>query len=696
MSEKFRREENDDEVKNIDRKRNESSSIHGSSSTTPKRSRRDKDDVEKELINEFCSSSNIELNRKEKVHGSSQLDNFYASFLPSSQYYERSYMHRDIVTHVIVTVTDFLISASQDGHIKFWKILTSDYLKQQQTAVATNQSSKTNDEQQEQNNCLIPFPIQFVKHFRAHLGPILSMCVNVSGTLLCSICSDRTLKMFDVLSFDMITMVKLDIQPLTCSFVDSSRQPLSKLAISDSQSSSIYIYDAKTLNIKEPLKILSNIGHGSSVTIISYSSEYDLAISCDQTSIINYWSPTHIEYLPNNILFKSKLDTDLFELVKRKLIPIALEFNKNGDLFALFGKSLLEKKLFLFNTLKGKILKIFDEHFDIYKQLHERLQYKQQEEEEDHHHDDNDNEKKKFNLNILNNVEYSRRLTIEKDLEKNSSIYSLINIQFDSSGTFIFYSTLYGIKMLNIRNNSIKLFFGTTENARFIRLALYQSQKSSNDNINPTILFATAFKKNRFYLFTRNNPQDNRTEHDNDRDVYNEKPSREEILTATEEQALSSLSQSAIIHTTYGDIHIRLFPEYVPKTCENFIQHSKQSYYNGCIFHRVIKQFMIQTGDPLGNGTGGQSIWGKDFQDEFHPQLKHDRPYTVSMANAGPNTNGSQFFITVVPSPWLDNKHTIFGRVSKGMDVVEKISQAKTDRLDKPLDDIKIISISIK
>ena len=89
---------------------------------------------------------------------------------------------------------------------------------------------------------------------------------------------------------------------------------------------------------------------------------------------------------------------------------------------------------------------------------------------------------------------------------------------------------------------------------------------------------------------------DGRSEHDNDRDVYNEKPSRDEILTATEEQALSSLSQLAIIHTTYGDIHVRLFPEYVPKTCENFIQHAKQSYYNNCIFHRIIKQFMIQTG----------------------------------------------------------------------------------------------------
>lgn len=179
---------------------------------------------------------------------------------------------------------------------------------------------------------------------------------------------------------------------------------------------------------------------------------------------------------------------------------------------------------------------------------------------------------------------------------------------------------------------------------------------------------------------------------------------------------------SATIHTSRGDIHMKLFATECPKTVENFCVHCKNGYYNGHIFHRVIKGFMIQTGDPTGTGTGGESIWGEDFKDEFHPSLRHDRPYTVSMANAGPNTNGSQFFVTVLPTvcvcfqiniswmksffliffllfffqPWLDNKHTVFGRVTKGMEVCQNICNARTNpKTDKPYDDIKIISINL-
>eukprot|EP01016_Furgasonia_blochmanni_P040424 TRINITY_DN5159_c0_g2_i3.p1 TRINITY_DN5159_c0_g2~~TRINITY_DN5159_c0_g2_i3.p1 ORF type:complete len:169 (+),score=26.98 TRINITY_DN5159_c0_g2_i3:65-571(+) len=137
------------------------------------------------------------------------------------------------------------------------------------------------------------------------------------------------------------------------------------------------------------------------------------------------------------------------------------------------------------------------------------------------------------------------------------------------------------------------------------------------------------------------------------------------------------------------------FPDECPRTVENFVVHSKNGFYDNLIFHRVIKSFMIQTGDPNGDGTGGESIWGGEFEDEFHPKLRHDRPFTVSMANAGPGTNGSQFFVTTVPCPWLDNKHTVFGRVYKGMDVVQDIENVKTDKNDKPLIDVKIITIKI-
>jgi peptidyl-prolyl cis-trans isomerase-like 1 len=146
----------------------------------------------------------------------------------------------------------------------------------------------------------------------------------------------------------------------------------------------------------------------------------------------------------------------------------------------------------------------------------------------------------------------------------------------------------------------------------------------------------------------------------------------------------------AVIDTTMGTIAFKLFPDKAPKTCENFILLANRGYYDGTTFHRVIDNFMIQGGDPTGTGRGGESAWGGKFEDEFNPTLKHDKPGVVSMANAGPNTNGSQFFITLVPTPWLDNRHTIFGEVIEGMDVVKKIGKVNTDSRNRPLEDVTI------
>jgi len=154
--------------------------------------------------------------------------------------------------------------------------------------------------------------------------------------------------------------------------------------------------------------------------------------------------------------------------------------------------------------------------------------------------------------------------------------------------------------------------------------------------------------------------------------------------------------KTAVLETNQGVIEIKLMPEVAPKACENFIKLVEKGYYNGLIFHRVIKKFMIQGGDPTGTGMGGESVWGSAFEDEVSPNVSFDKPGILAMANAGPNTNGSQFFITTVPTPWLNMRHTIFGEVVKGYDVVEKIENTKTGSGDKPVSVQKIVKAYIK
>ncbi len=152
----------------------------------------------------------------------------------------------------------------------------------------------------------------------------------------------------------------------------------------------------------------------------------------------------------------------------------------------------------------------------------------------------------------------------------------------------------------------------------------------------------------------------------------------------------------AIIKTNMGTIEIELFADQTPKTVENFVGLAEKGYYEGVIFHRVIKNFMLQAGDPTGTGRGGASFWGGKFEDEFVSDLKHDTPGILSMANAGPNTNGSQFFITLVPTPWLDGKHTVFGKVINGMDVVYAIGEVKTAAGDRPVNEVVMEEVTIE
>lgn len=150
-----------------------------------------------------------------------------------------------------------------------------------------------------------------------------------------------------------------------------------------------------------------------------------------------------------------------------------------------------------------------------------------------------------------------------------------------------------------------------------------------------------------------------------------------------------------VFETSLGNIELSLKPEVAPKACENFIGLVQKHYYDGITFHRVIKSFMIQGGDPTGTGGGGESIWNKPFQDECAANVKFDKPGLLAMANRGPATNGSQFFITTVATPWLNMRHTIFGEVSKGYEIIQKIEAVKTER-DRPVEPVKIIKAYVK
>lgn len=261
------------------------------------------------------------------------------------------------------------------------------------------------------------------------------------------------------------------------------------------------------------------------------------------------------------------------------------------------------------------------------------------------------------------------------------------------------------------RKEFLKVIGRKEPGERFVNIALYQGKAmrdsgghvgkggftSQRKETDPLVL-CSSLKKSRFYIFSKRNPKENAEAKKKlgslSRDVLNEKPTNIEEQKKKLDIIKVTLPKEAVISTTMGDIRIRLYPIEVPKTVENFVGLVKQGFYDGLLFHRVVNNFMVQTGCPNGDGTGGASIWGDTFEDEFHPSLSHKQGFTVSMANIGrPNTNKSQFFITTMPCEWLDGKHTVFGKVLDGYDVLRAIQVVKVDRFEKPVKDIRIRNI---
>lgn len=582
-------------------------------------------------------------------------ESVYLDALPSASMYERSFMHRDTVTHVAFATThDFFVTASIDGHLKFWK-------KRHRG-------------------------VEFVKHFRAHASEILGLSVSADGGMCATIGSDNTCKIFDVVNFDMLLMLKLPYAPTACEFVFRRGDAVHALAIGD-DAGTIRVYDALSSSA-EPVKTLDKL-HRSRITALRYNSARECVISAEEKGALEYWSSRpeddYAALTSSNhakIEFRYKLDTDLYALAKVKTAAYALEVSADGEKFSTTGP---DRRVRVFRWKTGKLIKDIDESLE----------------------GAEDVQRSGIEKYVLEDIDFGRRLAIERELTKSLEKHAWPNAIFDESGNFLIYASHLGIKVVNLVTNQCPRIIGKVENTeRFTRLALFQGvpqkdkrARGSGKDVkvaekDPTIV-ACAFNKVRMYIFSSHEPEEG-DDAATGRDVFNEKPRVEELLAASAlPSAGAGVATSAVIHTTLGDIHVQFFPNECPRTCENFSTHARNGYYDGIVFHRVIKNFMVQTGDPLGDGTGGQSIWGGEFEDEIVRDLRHDRPFTVSMANAGPNTNGSQFFITTVATPWLDGKHTVFGRVTRGSDVVQAIENTKCDKHDKPLEDITMLSIKL-
>ena len=568
----------------------------------------------------------------------------YVEALPKGLRYSKSLMHKDQVASVTVapSPSDFIITTSIDGVVKFWKKLASG--------------------------------IEFAKEYRAHNGKIQSHSISADGGAFATTGDedDKTIKLFDVVTFDLLSILNIDA-PATCVCWVHLRGASPLLAVAIGKT--IRIYDGRGES-QNPIHVLESI-HRTPVVAMAFNPSSDCVVSADESGMVEYWRPRDDYEKPDNV-FRMKSSTNLFDFKKARSAPSCISISPSGHQFATW--SFPDRKVRIFDFASGKLYRSYDESLTTI----------------------TDMQQAGTALQKLDEVEFGRRLAVERDLDAPSTRLR-VNVVFDESGHFILYGSLLGVKVINTFTNRVVRSYGKDEPFRALNIGLYQGQPQKKGVVtvsmaasaNPLLaeaeerdpmLFTTGYGKVRFYMFT-NEEQISRSE----RDVQNEKP---RIIQGKKKETKQVESGTvAVLHTTYGDIHIRLFPDAAPKAVENFVTHSKNGYYSNTIFHRVMRKFMIQGGDPLGDGTGGESIWDKEFEDEFS-SLRHDKPYTVSMANAGPNTNGSQFFITTEKTTWLDKKHTIFGRAFQGLDVVHKIENARVYK-EKPEEDIRIINISV-
>ena len=380
---------------------------------------------------------------------------------------------------------------------------------------------------------------------------------------------------------DLLAMLQLQSIPRSICWVHQRGASLPLLAVAEEIGHVINIYDGRGES-QSPIDSLSSL-HKSPIILMAYNNAYDCVVSADESGMVEYWRPSGSHEKPENV-FQYKSSTNLFEFKKAKSLPASITISPTGSQFATF--SFPDRKVRVFDFPSGKLYRTYDESLVTLTEMQQAGTA----------------------LQKLEDVEFGRRLAVERDLE-NPVLQNKINVIFDETGHFIVYGSILGAKVINTLTNRVVKVYGKEEPFRSLNLALYQGQPQKKGVVtvsmaasaNPLLqeaeerdpmLVSTGSGKVRFYIFT-NDEEISKSE----RDIQNEKPRNLNARQQIEVKPAES-GTAAVLHTTYGDIHLRLFPEAAPKAVENFVTHSKNGYYNNTIFHRVVRKFMIQVCMP--------------------------------------------------------------------------------------------------
>jgi peptidylprolyl isomerase domain and WD repeat-containing protein 1 len=651
-------------------------------------------------------------------------------------HYEISYMHRDVVTRMVYShAHGYVLTASNDGIIKFWKRLA--------LTTATSAANPKPGEGGATKKNLVPTKgLEFIKSYTAHTKAILSLCLDASGDTAASVGADQAIQLYDVSTFDVKSRIDcastkkaqspsffLDqhgglgyhsafvTKDQSLLVISSNSTNAKKRSDSSKTGCAIYVFNTLTTSTI-PIQILSL--HAAPVTTLGYSLVHNCGISTDVNGTIEIWDcairydtpiagPTsddrgqlsedgnsddadpllsqertiRIGHAPtdqhNHISWqeKGKMATSLYEFMKQKIVPISLAIAPNGSTFCLYGS---DSKLRVFDFRKGKLKVAYDESDAMYR-----------------NHISNTTNSEKY---AMDSMEYGKRAATEREITETTTVFTggvpvegayydeedqvhqLLQMTYDNSSDLLLYPTLVGIKVIHLPTHKCKRVVGKVDASshRFVGVCLCSGQvkrdtqlelartggssaamqaDENNKGVMPDVdplLIVNAYQKKRLYVFSNRDPiealdkaamassnitgnaaaaTDEQQDEEAiqrafaDRNVMNEPPDADDLHNHGSayhrgggahggQPSNDVLGREAVLRTTLGDIHFKLFGELCPRTIENFCTHARQGYYDNVIFHRVIKGFMIQTGDPLGDGTGGESMWGGEFEDEFN------------------------------------------------------------------------------